>query len=203
MFEHENCYIGYHIIYNDKRYYVFNDDEKNLYMYEYKIYNDTYMPGFHHEGLVYIFDFENPVVIDKRHTIYNVHYTYIGFSNIEVLGLKDRLNIKDYDKLKKKEKPKFEFGDILRVKDHKHKLIHIYNDDEYVYYIMLRSLHKFNRIDKIKIDKVVKSESDLPDSALEEMLVNIELGQLINGDVYSEELKEELENQKQKYVKKG
>ena len=69
MFEYESCYTGYMIEYNNDIYYVYDDDEKYLYMHKIVKKDNSY--------LQYKVDLTGAIKIDKHHSNYRVRSSFL------------------------------------------------------------------------------------------------------------------------------
>lgn len=191
MFEHEENYTGYFIVYDDKFYYVYEDDENYLYVYSFIIGRDEHN-GVQKNKMSYIFDFENPHVISKKDSNYVIRSYNIGISHDKIMSYK-----KEYEDSIRK------FGDILTVKKHNHKLIYLWEDENYIYYIGMRGNHILNRIEKILPDKINKLYSRLTNDEKIELITKIDEEILTSNINFTDENINEINKIKKIYSKGG
>lgn len=174
MFEYESCYIGYKIEYNNDLYYVYDDDEKYLYMYK-AIPNINNHFGIKNEGLRYLFDFDNPVRIDKHHSFYNVRNNFFGIESDKLDKLKEKmlsssLNEEVNQTSTNKE---FELGTVLTLKKSNHKIVYLWKDKSMIYHTQIRGGYFLNRICKINESKIKKAYDKLNEDEIKQLLMNI------------------------------
>ena len=198
MFDHESCYVGYQILYGGDRYYVFDDDENNITIYK-MIINDPNLIGIYNEHIKYSFDFNNPLVIDKHHSYYQIYDTFLNISRKRINDLKQTTLSGDYNQNKKHNiNNDFELGDVLTLNKSNHKIVYLWKDNGVIYYVQLRGGFLVNRVCIIKEGKIKRKCDRLTNEERKQLLIdlqnNCELSDNDNYYIDKDEVKEKIDS---------